>query len=145
MVSSSDEVSALGHLDRVDLADEVRDRDVGRRQLLGVAPIAWEPVDRRCVAVALDDGAGSGADRPERIVVELPAGDDRQPLVEQAHERTSHPRLGLAALAQEHHVVAGQDGVLDGRDDRFAVPDDARERLLAGGEPSRAGSPAAPP
>ena len=41
------EVAALGDLDRVDLADEVGDRDVGRRQLLGVAPVARQPVDRR--------------------------------------------------------------------------------------------------
>ena len=41
------QVAALGDLDRVDLADQVGDRDVGRRQLLGVAPVARQPVDRR--------------------------------------------------------------------------------------------------
>ena len=50
------EVSAFGDLDGIDLADEVGDGDVGRRQLLGVAPIARQPVDRGVVAVALDDG-----------------------------------------------------------------------------------------
>ena len=49
------QVAALGDLDRVDLADQVGDRDVGRRQLLGVAPVAGQPVDRGRVAVALDD------------------------------------------------------------------------------------------
>ena len=34
------QVAALGDLDRVDLADEVGDRDVGRGELLGVAPVA---------------------------------------------------------------------------------------------------------
>ena len=45
------QVAALGDLDRVDLADQVGDRDVGRRQLLGVAPVARQPVDRGRVAV----------------------------------------------------------------------------------------------
>ena len=40
------QVAALGDLDRIDLADEVRDRDVRRRELLRVAPVARQPVDR---------------------------------------------------------------------------------------------------
>src|SRR3546814_2878688 len=40
------EVAALGHLDRVDLADEVGDRCVGRGQLLSVAAAAVHPLDR---------------------------------------------------------------------------------------------------
>ena len=59
------QVAALGDLDRVDLADEVGDRDVGRRQLLGVAPVARQPVDGGVVAVALDDRAARPA-RPAR-------------------------------------------------------------------------------
>ena len=41
------QVAALGDLDRVDLADEVGDGDVGRRELLGVAAVARQPVDGR--------------------------------------------------------------------------------------------------
>ena len=50
------EVAALGDADRIDLADEVGDRDVGCRELLRVAPVAREPVDRRLVAVLVDRG-----------------------------------------------------------------------------------------
>ena len=57
------EVAALGDADRVDLADEVGDRDVGRRELLGVAPVARQPVDRRLVAVLVDGGPSGRADR----------------------------------------------------------------------------------
>ena len=42
--------------------------------------------------------------------------------------------LGLAALAQEADVLAGQDGVLDRRDDRVVVADDAREDGLLRGQ-----------
>ena len=54
------QVATLRDLDRIDLADEVGDRDIGRRQLLGVAPVAWQPVDGGVVAVALEDPAGRG-------------------------------------------------------------------------------------
>ena len=77
------EVAALGDADRIDLADEVGDRDVRRRELLGVAAVARQPVDRRLVAVLVDGGPAGRADRRVWIVVELAAADDRQPLVEQ--------------------------------------------------------------
>ena len=70
----------------------------------------------------------------ERIVVELAAADDREPLVEQADEGPRHPRLGLAALAEEDEVLAGEDGVLDRRDDGVVVADDAGQDLAAGRE-----------
>ena len=40
------EVAALGDLDRVDLADEVGDRRVGRGELLAEAALAVHPLDR---------------------------------------------------------------------------------------------------
>ena len=44
------QVAALGDLDRVDLADQVGDGDVGRGQLLAVAAVARQPLDGRLVA-----------------------------------------------------------------------------------------------
>ena len=52
------EVAALGHLDGVDLADEVGDRRVGRGQLLAEAVVAVHPRDRRVVALGRDQVAG---------------------------------------------------------------------------------------
>ena len=66
-------------------------------------------------------------------------------VVEQADEQPRHPGLGLAALAEEDEVLAGEDRVLDRRDDRLLVADDAREDLRAGREARRGGWPAAPP
>ena len=59
------EVAALGHLDRVDLADEVGDRGVGRGELLAEAAVAVHPLDRRLVA-ALGDEHAARAARPGR-------------------------------------------------------------------------------
>ena len=53
------QVAALGDLDRVDLADEVGDRDVRRGQLLAVAAIARQPVDGGS-SPSVDDRAGRG-------------------------------------------------------------------------------------
>ena len=121
------QVAALGDLDRVDFPDQVGDRDVRRGQLLGVSTIARQPVDRGRVAFGVHDRLSGRAGRSERVVVELPAAHDRQPIVEEADEEARHPRLGLAALAEEHEILAGEDRVLDGRHDGLLVPDDARQ------------------
>ena len=71
------QVAAFGDLDRVDLADQVGDRDIGRGELFGIAAVARQPVDRGGVAVTLDDRTGGRADRRERVVIELAAMDDR--------------------------------------------------------------------
>ena len=88
----------------------------------------------RVVAVLGDEVAGVAADRVVRVVVDLAAGDDRHPLVEQAGERADHAGLGLAALAEEDHVVAGEQGVLQLRHDGLLVAEDAFEQRLAGGD-----------
>ena len=125
------QVAAFGDLDRVDLADQVGDGDVRRRELLGVAPVTRDPVDGGRITVGLDDGACSRADRRERVVVELAAADRREPRVEQADQEPRDPRLGLAALTEEHEVVPGEDRVLDGGDHQILVADDTREDLSA--------------
>ena len=63
--------------------------------------------------------------RVVRVVVDLAAGDDRHPLVEQPGERADHARLGLAPLAEEDHVVAGEEGVLELREHGVLVAEDA--------------------
>ena len=53
------EVAALGDLDRIDLADQIGHRNVGRRQLFGVAPLASDPFDLQLVAVLGRQRAGT--------------------------------------------------------------------------------------
>ena len=133
MVDCVGQVAAFGNLDRVDLADQVGDGDVRCGQLLAVTAVARQPVDRRVVALRFDDGLCSRAQRRERVVVDLAACDNWNGVVEQAGKESGEAGLGLAALAQEADVLAGQDGVLDSRDDRVVVADDAgEERLLRG-------------
>ena len=56
------QVATLGHLDRVDLTDEVGDRRVGGGQLLAVAVVAVDPVDRGVVAAVVQRGRGRSCD-----------------------------------------------------------------------------------
>src|SRR5262245_33687532 len=129
------EVSTFGDLDRVDLADEICDGDVGRGELLAVAAIARDPRDLGLVA-ALGHALAAGlADRREGIVIDLAAGHRGHLGVEQLDQESRHAGLGLAALAQEDDVLAGQDRVLDLRQDALLVPDDAGEERVARPEP----------
>ena len=47
----------------IDVADDVGDRDVGRRQLLDVPRLARQPRDRQRVALLLDPRPARAADR----------------------------------------------------------------------------------
>jgi hypothetical protein len=127
--------AALGHLDRIDVTDEVADAGVRRRQLLAVAVAAVQPADRRGVAVLGDLPVCPDRDRVQRVLVELAAHQDRRPLVEQADEGADQPGLALPALAEQHEVVAGDEGPLDLRQDRVLEPDQAGEADLAAAEP----------
>ena len=68
------------------------------------------------------------------IVVDLRAGDHRQPLVEQVGEGPDDPRLRLAPLAEEDDVVPGEEGVLQLRKDGLLVAEDPRHERFAGGD-----------
>ena len=126
------EIATLGHLDRVHLADEVGDGDVGRRQLLAVALIAVHPADGGFVALLGGDGAALGGDGRERVFGDLGALDDGRELVKQAREAAHDARLRLAALAEQDDVLAAEDGVGDLRQHRLVVADDAGEQGFAG-------------
>ena len=126
------EVAALGHLDRVDLADQVGDGGVGRGELLAEAIVPVHPGDRRVVAVLGDQLTGVARDGMVRIVVDLAAGDDREPLVEQAGERADHAGLGLATFAEEDHIVPGQERVLELWHDGVLVAQNALDHRLPG-------------
>ena len=107
---------ALGDLHRVDVADQVGDGGVRRGQLLGVPLVAVPPVDRQLVAELGGAALRGVGDRVVGVLAELGAGDHRRPLVEQADQGAQQPGLALAALAEEHDVVAGEQGPLELRD-----------------------------
>ena len=55
-------------------------------------------------------------------------------LVEEADERPHQPALGLPLLAEEEHVVPGEQREVDLGDDGVVVADDAGKQLLAAGQ-----------
>ena len=92
-------------LDRIDVADHVSNRHVGRGELLDVAEIARKPGDRHAIAFARDARAAGGAQRFQRIVVDLAPWNDGNDLVEQCRERAQQPRFCLTAKAEQDEVV----------------------------------------
>ena len=66
--------------------------------------------------------------------MDLAAGDDRQMLVEQRHERAQDAALRLTAQAEQNEVVTRENRVDQLRNDRFVVADDAGEQRLAAAE-----------
>jgi len=129
------EIAPFGHLDRVDLADQIGDRGVGRGQLLAVALGAVEPLDGGLVTLVSDPQPGETRRRVVGVVVDLRATHDRQPLVEQADQGADQAGLGLAALTQQDDIVARQEGVLELGDDGVLEPEHPRHHRLAGGHP----------
>jgi hypothetical protein len=89
------QVPAARRLDRVDVADDVGDGHVGRGELLDEALVAADPRDGRVVAALGEPRCGRLADRAERVVVDLAAGDHRHLGVEQRDEGAQDAALRL--------------------------------------------------
>ena len=125
------EGAALGHLDRVDVADQVADAGVRGGELLAVPVVAVPPADRQVVAHLRGEPTAPRAGRLVGMVVDLAARDGRRPLVEQPGQGADQPGLTLAALAEQDDVVPGDQGTLEVGQDGLAEPDDAGEGILA--------------
>ena len=113
--------------DGVDVADDVGDGHVRRGQLLDVALLGGEPGDRRLVPALGHEVAAAAAERTEGVVVDLAPGHHGQGGIEQGGEAAQEPALGLAAQAEQDHVVAREDRVRDLGHDGLVVAEDARE------------------
>ena len=118
-------------LDRIDVAEHVGNRHVGRRELFDVALLARQPHDRHPIAFRRHARAARRAQRREWVVVNLAAWDDGDPFVEQIDESPQNAALRLAAQPEQDEIVLGENGIDELRDYSFVVPDDAREQLLA--------------
>ena len=126
------QVAPLGDLDRIHLADQVGNRDVGRRELFAVAFVAVHPADRRRVAFGGNELFAWRRNRRKRILGNFDAVEHRRPLVEQRHQRTEDPRLRLPAFAEQDQILTGEQRVLQLRQHRVVVADDARKQRFAG-------------
>ena len=128
-------VTAARRLDRIHVADDVRDR--GRR----ASRASRRSGDRDAATRSAPrppffqhDRAAVLGDRVERIVAHLAAREDRDLLVEEVHELPEDAALGLPAQAEEDEVVTGEQSVHDLRDDGLVVALDPGEEPLAGAE-----------
>ena len=131
MVSSSPRsLPAARGLDGVDVADDVGDGHVRRRQLFDEARLAREPGDRRVVAALGDQFAAGAAERPQRMIVDFAAGDVGNFGVEKFDQAAQDAALGLPAQAEQNEIVARQNGVGDLRQHGFFVAVNAGEERL---------------
>jgi hypothetical protein len=124
--------AGLSGLDRVDVAHHVGDCHVRRRQLFYEARLARQPGHRQAVAFLRDARPARGAQRRQRVVVNLAAGHDRNLFVEQVDQAAKNPALGLAAQAEQDEIVPRQNRVHQLRDDGLLVADDPWKERLAG-------------
>ena len=122
----------VGRLDRIDIADQVRHRDVRRGQLLVITLVAVHPFDGGFVAVLFDELLGGARRGGQRVLIEGIPRQHGNMLVEQLGQLTGDARLGLTAQTQQDEVVPGQQGVDDLRNDGLVESDDPRKQGAAG-------------
>jgi hypothetical protein len=128
------EGSPLGDLDRIDVADQIGDRDVGRGELFHITIVAVHPVDGRRIAALGDERARARRHRRRRVVVQLASGHHGHPLVEEPRELTDHARLRLPPLSEEDEIVATEQCILYGRHDGVVVAHHSVEDAHSRGE-----------
>src|SRR5579884_170271 len=124
------EVAAFGNAHGINLAHQVRDGDIGRRQLLAIAAITRQPGNLYIVSTFLYLIAASLTDRLVGIIVDLATGNDRHFLIQQADKRARHAGLCLPALAQENDVLARENGVFNLRNNGLFIADNAGEKFF---------------
>ena len=132
----TEDVPAARGLDGIEIADNVGDGDVRRRQLLDVTLIGIEPRDRCIVSGFVEKTFSVLGDRSERIVVDFTAGDDRQRWIEKSGERAQYSRFCLAAKSEQNEIVPAQKRVDDLRHHRLFVADHPIENGFTGSEAS---------
>src|SRR6266446_7621023 len=126
------EVAATaGGANGIDVADNVGDGDVGSSQLFDEALVAGHPSNGCVVALIGDFLAASAADRAQRVVVDLAAGDDRDFDVQQLHKTAQDAALGLPAQTQEDEIMTRKERVDDLRHNGIFVAVDAWKKGLA--------------
>src|SRR5688500_7033584 len=122
---------ALRRLYRIDIAYDVRDRHIGRGELLYKSIIAMNPIDLHLVAVQLTLLTAIRAPRREWIVVDFRAGYDGNLGVEQVGQLPNDPRLRLAAKTKENEIVFCENCINDLRYDGFVVTQYSRKQAFA--------------
>ena len=122
--------TGLRGLDRIDVANHVRNRHVRRRELLDVAVVTRHPHDGQRVALGPDARTAGSTDRVQRVVVDFASGNDGDVLVEEIDETAKDATLRLSTESEQDEVVSRQNRVHQLGNNRVFVPDHAREQPL---------------
>ncbi len=126
---------AARRLDGIDIADQVRDGDIRRGQLLHVAMLGREPGNRRGVSFFSNQFAAAPADRHIRVIVDLATRDVRHLRIKQTGQRPQNSALSLAAQPEQNEIMPRQDRVHDLRHHRVVIAHDARKYRAALAQP----------
>ena len=88
---------AAGSANWIDVTDNVRHRDIRRREFLHVTQVAGHPCDRSIVALAGDAIAARTANGSERVVIDFAASHYGNFRVQKVCQATQDAALGLPA------------------------------------------------
>src|ERR1043165_9466139 len=127
----AEQVAAFGRLDGIDIADDIGNGHVGRRQLLDEARVATDPVDMRGVTVQLNRLPPRRADGITRIVVDFRAGDDRDVFVKQIRKLTDDSALRLTAQPQQNQIAQREDCIDELWHNRLVITNDPGKKSFA--------------
>src|SRR5204863_4176096 len=94
---------------RIDIADYVGDRHIGRGKFFDKTVIPMYPIDLCFVSVNFERLAAIRAQRSKRIVVYFASGNDRNLIVEQLGQLANDARLRLAPQAQQNKIMLSED------------------------------------
>jgi hypothetical protein len=117
--------------DRIDVADDVRDGDIGSSELLDKATVAIDPIDSRRFTSDVEHVSGEFRDWREWVVVDLAACHDRDRVVEERGQCAEDSRLGLSTQAEQDDVVPREKSVDKLRHDCVFIAEETVEQLAA--------------
>ncbi len=100
-----DVLAAASCFDGIDVANHVRDGDVGRGQLFHITMILGEPGNRRFIAHFRDEVLAAAANGCVGIVVDFAPGNVRDHRVEQRGQQADQACLSLPTQAQQDEIM----------------------------------------
>src|SRR6185369_1834890 len=106
-VLASEFVATSGCLNRIDIADQVSNCDIGSRQLFDISLVGGDIFDRSCVAFAGNQFLAAPAKWIVGVVADLAACDIRRVFVEQSSQGAKNAALGLSAQAEKNEIMTG--------------------------------------
>src|SRR5438309_11675037 len=102
--------------DGIDVADQIRDGHIRRRELFNVALLRREISNGGTVSAFYNQFLATAANRRVRIVMDLASRDVGHVRIQERSERAKNTALGLSAQAQQNKVMPRENCVNDLRD-----------------------------